>query len=91
MFECCINGQEIAPAYTEQNDPVAQREALQNQAGGEQQKLDEDFLGALEHGMPPAGGIGIGFDRLIMKPLGQESIRDVLLFPQLKPKTTAAE
>ena len=91
VFECCINGQEIAPAYTEQNDPVAQREALQNQAGGEQQKLDEDFLVALEHGMPPAGGIGIGIDRLIMMLLGQESIRDVLLFPQLKPKTTAAE
>jgi len=90
VFECCINGQEIAPAYTEQNDPVAQREALQNQAGGEQQKLDEDFLVALEHGMPSAGGIGIGIDRLIMMLLGQESIRDVLLFPQLKPKTTTA-
>ena len=91
VFECCINGQEIAPAYTEQNDPVAQREALQNQAGGEQQKLDEDFLTALEHGMPPAGGIGIGIDRLVMMLLGQESIRDVLLFPQLKPKTAATE
>ena len=91
VVECCINGQEIAPAYTEQNDPVAQREALQNQAGEEQQKLDEDFLVALEHGMPPAGGIGIGIDRLIMMLLGQESIRDVLLFPQLKPKTTASE
>ena len=87
VFECCINGQEIAPAYTEQNDPVAQREALVNQAGEEQQKLDDDFLTALEHGMPPAGGIGIGIDRLIMMLLGQESIRDVLLFPQLKPKS----
>jgi lysyl-tRNA synthetase class 2 len=86
VFECCINGQEISPGYTEQNDPVAQRAALEHQAGGEQQKLDEDFLVALEHGMPPAGGIGIGIDRLCMMLLGQESIRDVILFPQLKPK-----
>jgi lysyl-tRNA synthetase class 2 len=86
VFECCINGQEIAPGYTEQNDPVAQRNTLEHQAGGEQQKLDEDFLVALEHGMPPAGGIGLGIDRLCMMLLGQESIRDVILFPQLKPK-----
>jgi lysyl-tRNA synthetase class 2 len=86
VFECCINGQEVAPAYTEQNDPIEQRERLQHQAGGEQQKLDEDFLTALEHGMPPAGGMGIGIDRLCMMLLGQESIRDVILFPQLKPK-----
>jgi lysyl-tRNA synthetase class 2 len=86
VFECCINGQEISPGYTEQNDPVAQRTTLEHQAGGEQQKLDEDFLVALEHGMPPAGGIGIGIDRLCMMLLGQESIRDVILFPQLKPK-----
>jgi lysyl-tRNA synthetase class 2 len=78
VFECCINGQEIAPAYTEQNDPIEQRERLEHQAGGEQQKLDEDFLVALEHGM--------GIDRLCMMLLGQESIRDVILFPQLKPK-----
>jgi lysyl-tRNA synthetase, class II len=86
VFECCINGQEIAPAYTEQNDPIEQRERLEHQAGGEQQKLDEDFLVALEHGMPPAGGMGMGIDRLCMLLLGQESIRDVILFPQLKPK-----
>ena len=86
VFECCINGQEIAPAYTEQNDPIAQRERLEHQAGGETQKLDEDFLVALEHGMPPAGGMGMGIDRLCMMLLGQESIRDVILFPQLKPK-----
>jgi len=86
VFECCINGQEISPGYTEQNDPIEQRERLEHQAGGEQQKLDEDFLVALEHGMPPAGGIGIGIDRLCMMLLGQESIRDVILFPQLKPK-----
>ena len=86
VFECCINGQEISPGYTEQNDPIAQRATLEHQAGGEQQKLDEDFLVALEHGMPPAGGIGIGIDRLCMMLLGQESIRDVILFPQLKPE-----
>jgi lysyl-tRNA synthetase class 2 len=86
VFECCINGQEISPGCTEQNDPIAQRATLEHQAGGEQQKLDEDFLVALEHGMPPAGGIGIGIDRLCMMLLGQESIRDVILFPQLKPK-----
>jgi lysyl-tRNA synthetase class II len=86
VFECCINGQEISPGYTEQNDPIAQRATLEHQASGEQQKLDEDFLVALEHGMPPAGGIGIGIDRLCMMLLGQESIRDVILFPQLKPK-----
>ena len=86
VFECCINGQEIAPAYTEQNDPIQQRERLEHQAGGEQQKLDEDFLAALEHGMPPAGGMGMGIDRLCMMLLGQESIRDVILFPQLKPR-----
>jgi len=86
VFECCINGQEIAPAYTEQNDPIAQREALEHQAGGEQQKLDEDFLTALEHGMPPAGGMGMGIDRLCMMLLGQESIRDVILFPQMRSK-----
>ena len=86
VFECCINGQEIAPAYTEQNDPIQQRASLEQQAGGEQQKLDEDFLVALEHGMPPAGGMGLGIDRLCMMLLGQDNIRDVILFPQLKPK-----
>jgi len=90
VFECCINGQEIAPGYTEQNDPIVQRERLEHQAGGEQQKLDEDFLVALEHGMPPAGGIGIGIDRLSMMLLSQESIRDVILFPQLKQKQRAS-
>ncbi len=89
VFECCINGQEISPGYTEQNDPIEQRERLQQQAGGEQQKLDEDFLVALEHGMPPAGGIGIGIDRLCMMLLGQDTIRDVILFPQLRPKVAS--
>jgi len=86
VFECCINGQEIAPAYTEQNDPIEQRDRLEHQAGGEKQKIDEDFLVALEQGMPPAGGMGMGIDRLCMMLLGQESIRDVILFPQLKPR-----
>jgi lysyl-tRNA synthetase class 2 len=86
VFECCINGQEIAPAYSEQNDPIEQRDRLEHQAGGEQQKLDEDFLVALEHGMPPAGGMGLGIERLCMMLLGQDSIRDVILFPQLKPQ-----
>src|SRR5260370_20137376 len=54
VFECCINGQEIAPAYSEQNDPIEQRERLEHQAGGGAQQLDEDFLVALEHVLPPA-------------------------------------
>jgi len=86
VFELCINGQEISPGYSEQNDPVEQRDRLLHQASGHEQKLDEDFLMALEHGMPPAGGIGIGIDRLIMMLTGAESIRDVIFFPQLKPK-----
>ena len=86
VFECCINGLEIWPSYTEQNDPMAQRTTVEYQAGGKQTKLDEDFLVALEHGMPLAGRIGMGIDRLCLMLLGQESIRDVIPFPQLKPK-----
>ena len=84
VFELCINGQEIAPAYSEQNDPEAQRQSFQEQAGEEVQKIDQDFLTALEHGMPPAGGIGIGIDRLCILLTGAANIRDVILFPQLK-------
>ncbi|MDD2707572.1 MAG: lysine--tRNA ligase [Verrucomicrobiae bacterium] len=86
VFELCINGQEIAPGYSEQNDPIEQRERLVAQVGQEIQNLDEDFLVALEHGMPPAGGVGVGIDRLLMLLAGAESIRDVILFPQLKPQ-----
>jgi lysyl-tRNA synthetase, class II len=86
VFELCINGMEVAPAYSEQNDPIQQRESFLKQVGHDIQNLDEDFLVALEHGMPPAGGMGIGIDRLVMTLLGQESIRDVVLFPQLKPQ-----
>lgn len=86
VYELVINGQEISPGYSELNDPVVQRERLEHQSGGETQKLDDDFLTALEHGMPPAGGIGIGIDRLVMMLTGAESIRDVILFPHLRPR-----
>jgi lysyl-tRNA synthetase class 2 len=88
VFELIINGQEIAPGYTELNDPFVQRQRLLEQAGEETQKLDEDFLLALEHGMPPAGGFGLGIDRLTMLLTGAESIRDVILFPLLRPKSS---
>ncbi len=87
VFELCIGGMEIAPAYSEQNDPDVQRQMFEAQAGGEQQNIDQDFLLALEHGMPPAGGMGVGIDRLCILLTGAESIRDVILFPQLRPGT----
>ena len=87
VYELIINGQEISPGYSELNDPDIQRERLEHQSGGETQKLDEDFLTALEYGMPPAGGIGIGIDRLVMMLTGVESIRDVILFPHMRPRT----
>jgi lysyl-tRNA synthetase class 2 len=63
-----------------------QRERLVHQAEGHTEGLDKDFLAALEHGMPPAGGMGVGIDRLVMMLTGAESIRDVILFPQLRPQ-----
>ena len=86
VYELIINGQEISPGYSELNDPTTQRQRLLEQAGEETQKLDEEFLLALEHGMPSAGGFGLGIDRLTMLLTGAESIRDVILFPLLKPK-----
>jgi lysyl-tRNA synthetase class 2 len=86
VYELIINGVEISPGYTELNDPDTQRRRLLDQAGEETQKIDEEFLLALEHGMPPAGGFGLGVDRLTMMLTGAESIRDVILFPLLKPK-----
>ena len=85
VFELCINGQEIAPAYSEQNDPAVQREAFLKQVGEETQELDDDFLLALEHGMPPAGGMGMGIDRLVIFLTKAANIRDTILFPTLRP------
>jgi len=86
VYELVINGQEISPGYSELNDPDIQRQRLEQQSGGETQKLDEEFLHSLEYGMPPAGGIGIGIDRLVMMLTGAESIRDVIFFPHMRPR-----
>ncbi|MDR1413884.1 MAG: lysine--tRNA ligase [Puniceicoccales bacterium] len=86
VFELCINGQEIAPAYSEQNDPFIQREMFEKQIGEEKHNLDNEFLLALEYGMPPAGGMGIGIDRLVGLLTGASAIRDTILFPLLRPQ-----
>ncbi|MDR3316485.1 MAG: lysine--tRNA ligase [Puniceicoccales bacterium] len=87
VFELCINGQEVAPAYSEQNDPILQRELFEKQVGDDIQALDREFLRALEYGMPPAGGMGIGIDRLVILLTGAANIRDTILYPSLRPPT----
>jgi lysyl-tRNA synthetase class 2 len=89
-FDLIINGVELAPAYSELNDPVVQRERLMAQAllaaagDPEANDLDEVFLRALEHGLPPAGGMGMGIDRLLMLLMGT-GIREAIMFPLLRP------
>ncbi|MGN6370027.1 MAG: lysine--tRNA ligase [Phycisphaerae bacterium] len=90
-FELYVAGMELANAYTELNDPFIQEETFSKQLAGQKEedsmaKMDEDFITSLRYGMPPAGGLGVGIDRLAMLMTNRESIRDVVLFPLLKPR-----
>jgi lysyl-tRNA synthetase class 2 len=90
-FELYVQGMEVANAYTELNDPVTQEATFRLQLAGlpeedSMARMDEDFLRALRYGMPPAGGLGIGVDRLVMLLTNAQSIRDVILFPLLRPE-----
>ena len=94
-FELMVNGKELANAYSELNDPIDQRERFEEQlrlsekGDDEAMYIDQDFLRALEYGMPPTAGMGIGMDRLAMILTGQTSIQEVLLFPQMRPEKAA--
>ena len=92
-FELMVNGKELANAYSELNDPIDQYERFQDQlrlsqkGDDEAMFIDQDFVRALEYGMPPTSGIGIGIDRLVMLMTGQQAIQEVLFFPQMKPES----